>query len=198
MANIKVSEMTEATSFDDGDYAMIVQANQNKKISKENIFSNLEDEIDTNATDISTINTNIGDLSDLETSDKTSVVNAINSKVLKKLWENEDPTNNFAAQTITLSSDDYNYLIIFWLNYKTTNRLDTTFTLKNYGAYLNLASDYSPSGGIYYVASYVREFTRDSDTSYSFGDCYVRYGNSTNRPTSNANIIPVVIYGGKF
>ena len=31
MANIKVSEMTEATSFDDGDYTMIVQANQNNR-----------------------------------------------------------------------------------------------------------------------------------------------------------------------
>ena len=40
MANIKVSEMTEATSFDDGDYTMIVQANQNKKISKENLLKN--------------------------------------------------------------------------------------------------------------------------------------------------------------
>ena len=86
MANIKVSEMTEATSFDDGDYTMIVQANQNKKISKENIFSNLEDEISDNADNITTINNNIGDLSDLETSDKTSVVNAINS-IFPKLVE---------------------------------------------------------------------------------------------------------------
>lgn len=62
MANIKVSEMTEATSFDDGDYTMIVQANQNKKIAKENIFSDLKNEITTNATNISNINDEISDI----------------------------------------------------------------------------------------------------------------------------------------
>ena len=38
MANIKVSELTEAVSFEDEDYTMIIQGNQNKKISKENMF----------------------------------------------------------------------------------------------------------------------------------------------------------------
>lgn len=38
MANIKVSELTEATEFNDYDYTMIVQSNQNKKIKKENMF----------------------------------------------------------------------------------------------------------------------------------------------------------------
>ena len=72
MANIKVSEMTEATSFDDGDYTMIVQANQNKKISKENMFGGIEE--------------NIGDLSNLETQNKTSIVNAINSTNLMNIF----------------------------------------------------------------------------------------------------------------
>lgn len=191
MSNIKVSEMTEATSFDDGDYTMIVQANQNKKISKENILGDIEN-------NITVIDNNIGDLSNLETSDKSSVVNAINSQIIKKLWENLNPNDDFSTQSITLSSDDYDYLIIFWLNYKTSNRLDTTITLKNYGAYLNLASDYSPGGGVYYASSYVREFDRNTDTSFTFKDCFVRYSNSTSRPTSNGNIIPVFIYGGKF
>ena len=60
MANIKVSEMTEATVFDDGDFAMIVQGNQNKKISKENMLAN------------------VGDISNLETTDKSDVVISIN------------------------------------------------------------------------------------------------------------------------
>ena len=79
MANIKVSEMTEATSFDDGDYTMIVQANQNKKITRENILGDVEDDISAINTNISTINTNIGDLSNLQTLDKSSLVGAINS-----------------------------------------------------------------------------------------------------------------------
>ena len=59
MANIKVSEMTEATVFDDGDYTMIVQGNQNKKISHENILGNIENNIANNTSNISQINTNI-------------------------------------------------------------------------------------------------------------------------------------------
>ncbi len=87
MANIKVSEMTEATAFDDGDYTMIVQANQNKKISKENILGDIED-------DISTINSNIGNLSNLETDDKSSVVNSINELKNAEIYStNEIKTN---------------------------------------------------------------------------------------------------------
>lgn len=79
MANIKVSEMTEATSFDNGDYTMIVQANQNKKISKENMIGDIESNISTIEGDISTINTNIGDLSTLNTQNKDNLVKSINS-----------------------------------------------------------------------------------------------------------------------
>lgn len=57
MANIKVSEMTEATSFDDGDYTMIVQANQNKKISKENMMQSVENDITAIDNKISNFNT---------------------------------------------------------------------------------------------------------------------------------------------
>ena len=94
MANLKVSEMTEATSFDNGDYTMIVQANQNKKIMKENIFSNLENEISTNASDISTINTNIGNLSNLATEDKTSIVNSINELKNAEIYSTEEVKTN--------------------------------------------------------------------------------------------------------
>lgn len=75
MANIKVSEMTEANSFDDGDYTMIVQANQNKKISKENMLS----DIPTIQSNITTINTNIGNLTNLQTPTTDDLVSAINS-----------------------------------------------------------------------------------------------------------------------
>lgn len=116
MANIKVSEMTEATSFDDGDYTMIVQANQNKKISHENILGNIEN-------NISTINTNIGNLSNLETTDITNIVNSINSLMPKILWTNPNPTSSFSAQTITLNSSDYDmYEVLF---YGSETRADT-------------------------------------------------------------------------
>lgn len=94
MANIKVSEMTEATSFDDGDYTMIVQANQNKKISRENIFTDLENEISANTNNISNIDAKIGELTNLKTTVKSDVVNSINSTLDAEIYStNEIKTN---------------------------------------------------------------------------------------------------------
>jgi len=81
MANIKVSEMTEATSFDDGDYTMIVQANQNKKISKENMMSE------------------VGELANLETTNKSNIVNSINEV-------NSIATNNAKDNIYSLNEID--------------------------------------------------------------------------------------------
>lgn len=82
MADIKVSEMTEATTFDDNDYTMIVQANQSKKITKTNMLND--------------INNNIGDITTLETTDKSNLVNAIN--------EIENFLNINSFETITSGS----------------------------------------------------------------------------------------------
>ena len=82
MANIKVSEMTEASVFDDGDYTMIIQGNANKKISHENMLGDIKD--------------NIGNLSNLTTTDKTDLVSAIN----------ENNTNIVGLETYSLNETD--------------------------------------------------------------------------------------------
>lgn len=41
MANIKVSELNTATSFNDEDYTMIVQNGENKKITRQNFLKNI-------------------------------------------------------------------------------------------------------------------------------------------------------------
>lgn len=94
MANIKVSEMTEATTFEDGDYTMIVQANQSKKISKENIFNDLEDEISSNTNDISTINDNIGTMANLKTQITTDLVSGINSIIDADIYSTTEVKTN--------------------------------------------------------------------------------------------------------
>lgn len=162
MANIKVSEMTEATSFDDGDYTMIVQANQNKKISKENIFFNLEDEISTNASNISTINTNIGDLTNLKTVDTTNIVNSINSLTGTILWTNSNPGSAISsATTITLSSSDYDMLEVFYLQ-TTSSSGGTLYSnrfLKGYSTRMRIHT--VDSVNVY------RTLTYQSSTSYT-------------------------------
>ena len=110
MANIKVSEMTEATTFDDGDYTMIVQANQNKKISKENILGDIEGDISTINTNISTIDTNIGDLTNLETSDTSSLVGAINSLLPVTVYQNSTGSNN--GCTLSQNIDNAKYFLV--------------------------------------------------------------------------------------
>ncbi len=45
MANIKVSELSETTTFNDDDYTMIVQNNENKKISKENMLNDIYEKV---------------------------------------------------------------------------------------------------------------------------------------------------------
>jgi hypothetical protein len=188
MANIKVSEMTEATSFDDGDYTMIVQANQNKKIAKENIFSDLENEIATNANGISTINTNIGDLEDLETSDTSSLVNAINSTVPKVLWQNNNTTTNFAAQTITLSEPIENFRYYTLICYQATdNKYSISNTAKS-GDGIRMSTI---GGGL---INY-RDITSISGTSCTFNNttAYSTYAGSSS--TANQRLIPFQIIG---
>lgn len=55
MATIKISEMPSATTFEDDDYAMIVQSNNNKKITKANLFSDIEEEISDVGEEITTL-----------------------------------------------------------------------------------------------------------------------------------------------
>lgn len=119
---------------------------------------------------------------------------------ITKLWENSSPNVSFSEQDITLSSDDYDYLIWFCIYYTGISevRLVSYIALKGYGLYINASGDYTPNSSQYYVASFIREINRNSDTSFSVGNCYVRYGNSTNRPTQNVTLVPLAVYGGKF
>lgn len=130
MANIKVSEMTEATVFDDGDYTMIVQANQSKKISKENMFSDIDN-------DISTINENIDEISETINTINTNISN-ITGQIL---WTNPTPSSAISsATTITLSSSDYDMLEVFYLQ-ATSSSGGTLYTnrfLKGYSTRMRI------------------------------------------------------------
>lgn len=117
---------------------------------------------------------------------------------LVKLWENESPTSNFATQDVTLSGDDYDYLICFFRHAKANPYMKSVTFLKGWGGIMDVAWDYSPGQGTYYIAEYYRGMARVSDTKYTIGDCYVRYNSGTTIATDNTYLIPVYIYGGKF
>ena len=90
----------------------------NLQTSDKTSLVNAINEVNTNTNNNST---NIGSLASLTTTDKTTIVNAINeikqeadSYAPRILWTNPNPTSDFVAQTITLTSTDSDmYEVIF-------------------------------------------------------------------------------------
>ena len=117
----------------------------------------------------------------------TNSINSLANKGLKLLWTNPNPSSSFSAQTITLSSSDYDYLICFY-NFASDNTTDrnfrmSTMALKGYNMRCLLTARK--------YAGY-RELTYVSDTSYSVG-------NGAYSDTTDAKYaVPIQIYGGKF
>lgn len=113
---------------------------------------------------------------------------------LKKLWENEDVGTAFSEQTITLSSDDYDYLV--WIyNFGTgaSNQLQNSqIVLKGANVFMGISRDFNN-----HIANFYRCVNYVDDTSFTIGDCSIRY---MDRESSiyNIYIIPVAVYGGKF
>lgn len=142
---------------------------------------------------------NIGDLSNLETADVTNIVNSINSLTSKILWTNPNPTSRtFAAQTITLSSDDYDVLEVFYnspvMNTIYTDTLLSTKFIKGYSGVLNFAGNGS-SGGTQYNMNFYRQVNRNSDTSFSITSCVYYWGSSS--ASNDAFLMPQYIIGYK-
>lgn len=114
---------------------------------------------------------------------------------LVKLWENPNPTADFVAQNITLSSTDYDYLMFF---FKEGQGFGMTLKGQRYSH--GFAWDYNGgSGDNWYNASFRRSFEKqETANSLYVSDCYVRYGNSTSNSVVNSYCVPIAIYGGKF
>lgn len=126
----------------------------------------------------------------------------LTANLLTKLWENPDPSQLFAAQDITLSSSDYDFLLTIYI---TTNTITATSNGVGHSVIVKKGSSISldcvlPYGGRP-VEVYYRPMLRNSNTSYSVGTC--RIGNITNSGsvsfTDNNTYacIPVAIYGIK-
>lgn len=144
----------------------------------------------------------IADLKGTTTIDSGSTLASLdtitNNHTLKLLWKNPNPNNSFGAQTITLSSSDYDYLI-FLCRFQSGMQIISQITLKGCGTLFGVGWDYNGgSGNTYYSAGFRRTFSRNSDTSFSVSDCYIRQGSSTTNYTNSNNIVPLYVYGGKF
>lgn len=112
---------------------------------------------------------------------------------IKELWKNPDTSAYFVATTVTLNSDDYDYLLIIWGSNRDEILYENSCIVKkgnNISMNGVIASSSSP-----YIYALNRSAVRNSDTSYTFDECYQSTPSGTN--TSNKRLIPKYIYGIK-
>lgn len=105
-------------------------------------------------------------------------VNGLNGKIL---WTNSNPTSDFASQTITLSSDDYDMLEIIYMTFNTNNQTSSVKIPKGYNSRIITSLS---SGTVY-----TRDYTYNSDTSYTIGN--------TTGSGNDSNLYPLYIIGYK-
>lgn len=104
--------------------------------------------------------------------------NITNAKIL---WTNPSPTNDFATQTITLNSSDYDLLM--WI-FKTGTSVVMVYNIKGYGAKtIDITGNTNTRR---------RQIDYVSDISYTIGNAYGEDGN-----IRNGALIPLYVIGYK-
>ena len=111
------------------------------------------------------------------------------------LWTNSRPDLAFASQTITLSSNDYDYLECFYYNYAVSGWRQVQSVKVPKGYDFNLATTIFASDNMHYGS---RPVTRNSDTSFTFGENkgIASWSSNTVR-TDNSWAVPIKIVGYK-
>ena len=111
-------------------------------------------------------------------------VNTLNGEIL---WANPNPSTNFASQTITLNSGDYDfYEVIFRQSASIDRAFNSGKLLKGYGTLLNYHS----------AQAHYRLINYTTDTSLFVGDGVelLQYDSTT---INNAQCVPLYIIGYK-
>lgn len=118
---------------------------------------------------------------------KDGIPSVLNNSIL--LWENPDPTVEFPAQEITLASNDYDILEVFYLYANNSNIINSCRLKKG------------SSGRLFTIASigntYYRGITYSSPLSYQSGNGYKSASGSSDT-LDNSILIPLYIYGYKI
>lgn len=104
------------------------------------------------------------------------------------LWTNENPNNTMSSGIMNFNNDDYDIVEIFFLTHVTSERtIESIRFLKGYNATLQTINR---SGG-----HYIREFTRVSDSQYSYSNGYT-FTSYNNGKTETSNVcIPLYAVG---
>lgn len=148
------------------------------KVTDEDI-NELKDVVNTNAN-------NIGDLEQLQTTDKNSLVGAVNEITRNILWENSSIGNMPSGTQINLNSSDYDFIIwVFSTSVTGSTNNMSTGCLKGNNCVL-IGATASTNISVRRQLNYV------NDTQYQAQD---GYGNSS---VDNNNAIPVMAIGVKL
>ena len=149
------------------------------------------------STPLSTIEGNIGNLSLLNTTDKSSLVNAINElkNIIggKVLWTNSSPTSDFAAQTINLSDTDYDMYEVICIYSTTENNHEINSGRIKKGSKARVQTVWGENQTGPYT--YWRDITDNGDGTMTFTTSSFSYASSIN--TSNSRIVPLYVIGYK-
>lgn len=141
---------------------------------------------------------NIGNLSNLETTAKTNLVAAINevkndlSGIL--LWENSNPISSFSAQNITLSSNNYDILEIFYYSYTDRLTVNSVRVKKGQDANLMAIFQYQNHG---WIGNRDIRYTNDTQLYVDSTVSIVR-NDAFSRQAENSWCIPIFIIGYKL
>ena len=113
----------------------------------------------------------------------------------KLLWENSTSNSSFSSQTITLNSDDYDVLEVYFKSSIDGSAVYCCKILKGMTTQLFRANTSgSAEQGTY---AYVRGMVYETDTSYTFNDSLISYTGKS-QYTDNRTNIPLKIYGIKY
>lgn len=131
----------------------------------------------------------------------TSTTDTYNCDFLNKfiketvLWTNPNPNISFASQTITLSSDNYDYFECFYYNYAVAGYRQIQSVKVPKGYSFNLATTIFAVDNLHYAS---RPVTRNSDTSFTFGENKgIASYNPSTVITDNSWAVPIKIVGYK-
>lgn len=123
---------------------------------------------------------------------ETNTENAINEVDTKHtkttLWTNSSPTSEFAGQTITLSSSDYDYVMLYYARTPgSRNEVFCNILEKNKDTELLYLDYFGNATRTWSRSAYIR-----NGTSVTFGACTI------NGSTTNTGLVPQKIIGCKY
>lgn len=140
----------------------------------------------------------VGDLTTLDTTIKSTLVGAINelkndlSGIL--LWENSNPISSFSAQNITLSSNNYDILEIFYYSYTDRLTVNSVRVKKGQDANLMAIFQYQNHG---WIGNRDIRYTNDTQLYVDSTVSIVR-NDAFSRQAENSWCIPIFIIGYKL